>query len=372
MIGDLLDWWRGDEPAGLATVVAGAGPTPRAPGAAMAVGPGGRVVGSLSGGCVEGAVYESAVCVAAGGRPVLERYGAGDLFTPGLGCGGSLDVYVERVDQRTFPQLGEVAADLSLGRAVALATVVSHPDPARVGRRLVVRSDRPAEGGLGSARADGAVHDDALGLLAAGTSTTVEYGPDGERLGVGMRVFVDAHAPRARMLVFGAVDFAAAVSRMGGFLGYRVTVCDARPVFATAARFSDAEEVVADWPPRYLAAELAAGRLDARTVVVVLTHDDKVDVPLLDVALRAPLAFVGAMGSRSVHERRTALLREAGVTETQLARLASPVGLDLGGRTPEETAVSIAAQIVASRWGGTGVPLVETAGRIHGGAAGNA
>jgi xanthine dehydrogenase accessory factor len=181
-----------------------------------------------------------------------------------------------------------------------------------------------------------------------------------------MAVFVSSHAPRPRMLVFGAIDFAAAVAQQGSLLGYRVTVCDARPVFATSSRFPTADEVVVDWPHRYLAAQIAAGAVDARTVVCVLTHDPKFDVPLLEVALRAPeIGYVGAMGSRRTHEDRLARLRQAGLTDAQLARLASPIGLDLGGRTPEETAVSIAAEIIARRWGGLGRPLAETGGRIH-------
>src|SRR3712207_377774 len=167
------------------------------------------------------------------------------------------------------------------------------------------------------------------------------------------------------MVVFGAIDFAAAVARVGGFLGYRVTVCDARPVFATVRRFPEADEVVVDWPHRYLRAQAEAGRVDGRTVLCVLTHDPKFDGPLLEVALRLPVAYVGAMGSRRTHDDRLARLRDAGLGADELARLSSPIGLDLGARTPEETAVSIAAEIVAARWGGTGARLADLDGRIH-------
>jgi xanthine dehydrogenase accessory factor len=152
---------------------------------------------------------------------------------------------------------------------------------------------------------------------------------------------------------------------MGVFLGYRVVVCDARPVFATARRFPDAHEVVCAWPHRYLADEVAAGRVDERTVVAVLTHDPKFDVPLLEVALSAPAGYVGAMGSRRTHESRLAQLRASGVGEVALARLRSPIGLDIGGRTAEETAVSIAAELVQSRWGGTGQPLSSIDSPVH-------
>jgi xanthine dehydrogenase accessory factor len=181
-----------------------------------------------------------------------------------------------------------------------------------------------------------------------------------------MRVFVWAFAPAPRMLVFGAIDFAAAVARVGDFLGYHVTVCDARPVFATNTRFPHADEVVVSWPHKYLKAEVDAGRVDRRTVICVLTHDPKFDVPVLEVALRLPeVAYIGAMGSRRTHEDRLARLREAGLTDDEVARLSSPIGLDLGARTPEETAVSIAAEIIAGRWGGTGDRLSATDGRIH-------
>jgi xanthine dehydrogenase accessory factor len=221
-------------------------------------------------------------------------------------------------------------------------------------------------GSLGSARVDDAVRDDALGMLGTGQSGVLGYGPDGERRGEGMRVFVWGFAPPPRMIVFGAIDFAAAVARIGGFLGYHVTVCDARPVFATATRFPSADEVVVSWPHKYLQAEADAGRVDSRTVLCVLTHDPKFDVPLLEVALTLPeVGYVGAMGSRKTHDDRVARLREAGLDEEALARLSSPIGLDLGARTPEETAVSIAAEIVAQRWGGGGARLGVLEGRIH-------
>lgn len=368
---ELMRWWRAGESVGVGTVVATFRSAPRPAGASMLVGPSGEAVGSVSGGCVEGAVYELGQEVMASGAPVLQRYGVSDddAFAVGLTCGGILDVFVETVSEETFPELGAVSDDIDAGRPVAVATVIDHPDPAWVGRRLVVRPegvDGMPAGSLGSPRADAAVTDDARGLLAAGRTETLTYGPDGERRGEGLRVFVAAYAPRPRMLVFGAIDFAAAVAHVGAFLGYRVTVCDARPVFATASRFPAADEVVVEWPHRYLAAEVEAGRVDSRTVVCVLTHDPKFDVPLLEVALRMPdVAYVGAMGSRRTHDDRLERLREAGITEAELERLSSPIGLDLGARTPEETAVSIAAEIVALQWGGGGRRLQETDGSIH-------
>lgn len=367
VLADLLAIWRSGGTAAMATVVRTFRSAPRPPGAAMVVSPDGAASGSVSGGCVEGAVYELGTEVIADGVARLQRYGVSDddAFAVGLTCGGILDIFVEPVSQKAFPELADIADDIDAHRPVAVATVIAHPDPAWVGRRLVIGSDG-VTGSLGSSRADAAVTDDARGLLATGRSEVLTYGPDGERRGAGMEVFVAAHAPRPRMLVFGAIDFAAAVARQGSLLGYRVTVCDARPVFATRARFPTADEVVVEWPNRYLAAQAEAGALDGRTVVCVLTHDPKFDVPLLEVALRLPeVGYIGAMGSRRTHEDRLARLREAGLTDDELARLASPIGLDLGARTPEETAVSIAAEIIARRWGGTGRPLGDIGGRIH-------
>ncbi|VBA33778.1 putative xanthine dehydrogenase subunit A [Mycobacterium attenuatum] len=370
MLAELLSIWRAGETAGLATVVRTVRSAPRPPGAAMVVAPDGSVSGSVSGGCVEGAVYELAAEVVHTGIPRLQRYGFSDddAFAVGLTCGGIIDVFVESASQATFPELGAVARDIAGHRPVAIATVIAHPDAHWVGRRLVVHPDAgsPAAGSLGSARADAAVTDDARGLLALGRNEILEYGPDGQRRGEGMEVFVASYAPRPRMLVFGAIDFASALARQGSLLGYRVTVCDARAVFATATRFPTADEVVVDWPHRYLAVQAAAGAIDERTVICVLTHDPKFDVPVLEVALRLPKAgYVGAMGSRQTHDDRLRRLRAAGLTEAELSRLSSPIGLDLGARTPEETAVSIAADIIARRWGGGGRPLAETDGRIH-------
>jgi xanthine dehydrogenase accessory factor len=362
----LARWWVDGEPAALATVVGTYRSAPRRPGASMLVGPGGEAVGSVSGGCVEGAVYELGQQVLADGRPVLQRYGVSDddAFAVGLTCGGIIDLFVEKVDRHTFPQLGDVAEAIAAERPVAVATVVAGP-PERVGTRVVVWPDR-VDGTTGSPRLDDAVRDDVRGLLDAGRNATLHYGVDGQRRGEGLDVFVESFAPPPRMIVFGAIDFAAAVAQMGSFLGYRVTVCDARPVFATASRFPGANEVVVEWPHRYLAAEAQAGRIDGRTVLCVLTHDPKFDVPLLEVALRLPeVAYIGAMGSRRTHDDRRARLLERGLTEAELARVSSPIGLDLGARTPEETAVSIAAEMIAVHWGGAGTRLADRDGPIH-------
>ena len=369
VLDELVAQWRQGKPTAVGTVVSTYRSAPRPAGASMLVTSDERAVGSVSGGCVEGAVFELGQQVLAERTPVLERYGVSDdeAFTVGLTCGGIIDVFVEKVDSVSFPELDEVAASVAKKEPVAVVTVVAHPDAGRVGLRLVVWPDRHS-GTLGSSRADEAILEDVRGALAAGRTVTLHYGPDGQRRGEGMDVFVNSLDPPPRMLVFGAIDFAAAMARMGVFLGYHVTVCDARPVFATKSRFPDAHEVVVNWPHRYLKAEAEAGRIDQRTVVTVLTHDPKFDVPVLVEALRLDLAYIGAMGSRRTHQDRAVRLREAGVTDAEMSRIASPIGLDLGARTPEETAVSIAAEVISLRWGGTATAtrLADAEGPIHG------
>jgi len=357
----VLAWAEQGRGCAVATVVRTWNSSPRPAGASMAVAAGGEVVGSVSGGCVEGAVHALAEEVIATGQARRVTYGVSDdeAFAVGLTCGGVLELVVAPVTAADVPLLAALAADLRGERAVALVTAAGGEGP--LGARLLVGEGR-CEGTLGSDRLDGAVADAARGLLAAGRTGVVHVGPDGERRGDELALFVESCAPPPRMHVFGAIDFAAAVVRMGKFLGFRVTVCDARPVFATAARFPEADEVVVAWPHRWL----ATAPVDDRTVICVLTHDPKFDVPLLEVALRTPAAYVGAMGSRRTHEARLAALREAGLGEAELARLSSPIGLDLGGRTPEETAVSIAAEVVALRWGGTGRRLGDVPGPVHG------
>ncbi len=320
VIEELERWWRDGATVGLGTVVGTWKSAPRQPGAAMLVGPDGTAVGSVSGGCVEGAVYELAESVRDGGEAHLQRYGVSDddAFTVGLTCGGIIDIFIEQINRDTFPELGQIAADVRDGMPVAVATLVSG-DEARVGRRLVVGPDT-VSGSLGSPRLDDAVRDDVTGMLAQGRTGIVHYGPDGERRGDDLAVFVSCYAPRPRMIVFGAIDFAAAVANVGAFLGYRVTVCDARETFATPRRFPDADEVVVNWPHKYL----AETEVDERTVVCVLTHDPKFDVPLLELALRMPLAYVGAMGSRRTNEDRLTRLRELGLTEAELAPAPRP------------------------------------------------
>ncbi|MBO7934692.1 XdhC family protein [Streptomyces sp. S9] len=362
---ELNRWAAQGRDFAVATVVAVGGSAPRRPGAALAVDTDGTAIGSVSGGCVEGAVYDLCRQALEDGEPVLERFGYSDddAFAVGLTCGGVIDILVTpvRAHDPVRPVVTAALAAAASGTAAALARVVSGPADL-VGRALLVHADGRREGSLGAhPELDRTLAAEAGAFLDAGRTGTLEIGARGSRCGVPLTVLVESAVPPPRMIVFGAIDFASALVRVGKFLGHHVTVCDARPVFATRARFPEADEIVVDWPHRYL----ERTRVDARTVLCVLTHDAKFDVPLLRLALRLPVAYVGAMGSRRTHLDRNERLREVGVTELELARLRSPIGLDLGARTPEETALSIAAEIVANRRGGTGVPLTGAHTPIH-------
>ncbi|WP_327672282.1 MULTISPECIES: XdhC/CoxI family protein [unclassified Streptomyces] len=363
---ELHRWVEQGRDFAVATVVAVGGSAPRQPGAALAVDSEGTAIGSVSGGCVEGAVYELCRQALEDGEPVLERFGYSDddAFAVGLTCGGVIDILVMPVRASDTAVRGVLAGALgaaATGEAAALARVVSGPGEL-MGRALLVRPGGSYEGGFGAhPELDRTVAGEAAAFLDTGRTGTVEIGEQGSRCGSPLTVLIESSVPAPRMIVFGAIDFASALVRMGKFLGYRVTVCDARPVFATAARFPDADEIIVEWPHKYL----ERTEVDGRTVLCVLTHDAKFDVPLLQLALRLPVAYVGAMGSRRTHLDRNDRLREVGVTELELARLRSPIGLDLGARTPEEVAVSIASQIVADRRGGTGVSLTGAHTPIH-------
>ncbi|MFB6938797.1 XdhC family protein [Streptomyces chartreusis] len=362
---ELHRWVEQGRDFAVATVVAVGGSAPRQPGAALAVDADGTAIGSVSGGCVEGAVYELCQQALQDGETVLERFGYSDedAFAVGLTCGGIIDILVTpvRAQDPARPVLAAALAAASAGEAAAVARIVSGPLDL-VGRALLVRPDGGYDGGFGGhPELDRTVAAEAGAFLDAGRTGTLEIGEQGSRCGAPLTVLVESSVPAPRMIVFGAIDFASALVRIGKFLNYHVTVCDARPVFATRTRFPEADEIVVEWPHKYL----ERTEVDARSVLCVLTHDAKFDVPLLQLALRLPVAYVGAMGSRRTHLDRNERLRQVGVTELELARLRSPIGLDLGARTPEETALSIASEIVAGRRGGSGVSLTGAHTPIH-------
>ena len=360
----LADWWNAGHTVAVATVCDTWQSAPRSPGSIMVLGPDGEVTGSVSGGCVEGVVYESCGDALATGRPRLEHYGVSDAeaFSVGLTCGGEIDIFVEPVSPQTYPELGDAMS--TDHPPVAVATVIAHELPVRVGRHLVVH-ESGILGSLGSQALDEAVAREARARAGEGKSTVVSYQRDEVAGEPAVRVLISVRAITARLLVFGATDLTAAVASLGTFAGYHVTVCDARSVFATRARFHEAAEVINEWPHRYLAREAAEGRIDERTALAVLTHDPKFDTPLLQVALGIPVGYIGLLGSRRTCEDRRRRLVDVGVPADQLDRLRAPIGLDIGGHSVQETAISIVAEIIAARSGGTGAPLSSVTSRIH-------
>ena len=254
---------------------------------------------------------------------------------------------------------------LRVEQPVVLATAIEGPNP---GAKLLIRPGFPRLGTLGDDSLDRVVERDALGELESGLTVTRHYGPNGQARERDVAVFVESFAPPPQMVIFGAVDFTAALARAAKTLGYRVTVCDARPIFATAARFPMADEVVVDWPDRHLAK--VGATLTRRDAVCVLTHDPKFDVPAIVSALGTAVGYLGAMGSRRTTAARDERLRQAGVDEAGVARVMAPIGLDIGARTPEETAISICAEIIALRTGKTAPSLRDADGPIHPGGGG--
>ncbi|MEV0331965.1 XdhC family protein [Nocardia sp. NPDC050717] len=375
------------EPVALARIVDRTGAGPRETGAAMAVTADGRVIGSLSGGCVESSIVDTAGVVLRDGVASIERFAAADELAVGLPCGGEIEVFVERLDRTALPLLHALSTALRAGQAVAYATTLeSAPDRALLyadrvePRRGLGRDAGPPRGEAAVAREPApdrqlvylgriapwrALDKDVAALLGTGRNGLIG-GQDGTpAVTARPRTFVQVFRSPARLILAGANDYTRALTVAAGRLGYHVTVVDARETFTTPARFPAADAVVVDWPHRYLDTEFRAGRIDDRTVVCVLTHDPKFDVPALVTAVRLPVAFVGALGSRRAHDDRTRRLREAGLTDAETARIRSPLGLDLGAHTPDETAISILAQILADRAGATGHPLDTLDGPIH-------
>jgi len=388
----LLGTWRpaaSGQRCAVATVVGTDGSVPRPVGTSMLVAETGEVLGSLSGGCVEGAVVEAALGAMRDGGTRREFFGysAEDAFAAGLTCGGGLEIHIEPLGQEPNRLRLDSLRDLAghPGRGAALirrvdaggSGAVVVPDPATFQvlqsaelAALLSAGDPAGAGPLiraAAAQLEPLLRQGRTGLVRlAGTDCPPEP----------VTLLVESRLPAARLLVFGANDFGAALVPAANLLGFRVTLCDARPAFAQQDRFSAADQVVAAWPHRYLAGEAQAGRIDARTVICVLTHDPKFDVPLLQTALGLGVAYVGAMGSRRSHSERIDALRRAGVADDDLARLHSPIGLDLGAVTPEEVAVSITAELVATRSKAAGlkfagdngqgcVSLKDASGPIH-------
>jgi xanthine dehydrogenase accessory factor len=321
VLSTLERWTRENLRVATATVVKTERSAPRDAGAVLAVSERGEVAGSVTGGCVEPAVYREAEEVLAGGAPRLKTYGIADdeALEVGLPCGGTVHIFVDALDPGLVAPLAEA---MRAEQPIALEVTLSGDD---AGAKRLVRAGDAGPAGE---------------LLARGETGLAKI--------AGEQIFVSSFAPRPRMFIFGAVDHAAAVAELGRFLGYHVTVCDARAKFTTPERFPDVDELVVDWPDRFLSQAV----VDERTAIIVLTHDHKFDVPLLRIALQTNAGYIGAMGSRRTTDERERRLRDEGVTDEQLMRVHAPIGLRLGARTPEEVAVAIAAELVSVVRGG--------------------
>lgn len=381
LLPDLRGWLGGGARVALARVVDLDGSGPRLPGAAMAISDDGRVAGSVSGGCIESAVVTEALDVLDDGAARLVRFGYSDddAVAVGLTCGGTVHVFIEVVTASRWAAIERIAAAVAEDRPAAVATVVAGPGAGawvdlagdRAGDRAVpadATADRAQAGAawagsLGDPGLDRVVRRDVIGEMASGRSGVRRYGSSGEAGADDVAVFIETFAPPPRMIIFGAIDFTAALARVGKILGFHVTVCDARAVFATSLRFPMADQVLVDWPHRYL--DRCGAALGANDAVCVLTHDHKFDVPAIAAALATRCGYIGALGSRRTTEERARRLRAAGVTDAALRRVRAPIGLDLGARTPEETAIAICAEIITVRTGHAAGPLRDGTGPLH-------
>jgi xanthine dehydrogenase accessory factor len=355
-----VSWLRDGRRVARALLVEALGSTPLDPGAAMYIDADGAIEGSVTGGCVEAALAEECAAVLAGGEPRVREYGISDDVAAGVGlmCGGTVRILVSELRDARDPFIAALAA-AGAGEPAALATVLDGP---QAGAALAIAGDAVVGALGGPELLDRSVEREVRGALAQGISTLRRFGSDGRQTGGDVRVWIEAYAPPARLVILGAIDYSVALARAARLLGFRTTICDARGPFIASARFAEVAEVVVDWPDRYLAGQ----ELTERDAVLVFTHDPKFDEPALREALASGAGYVGAMGSRRTQRDRRERLLEAGVSEASLARLAAPCGLDIGARRPEETAVSILGEIIARRTGRRGDLLADTSGPIRG------
>jgi xanthine dehydrogenase accessory factor len=343
-----------------ATLVERIGSAPLDPGAQMLIDERSNIEGSVTGGCVEAALIEEAEAVLRGEAARVVTYGVSDkeAIDVGLMCGGTVRVFVHEHTADGVDVLEAVAGARAIGRPVAMATLLEGD---RAGAKMAILEDRVV-GGLGVTELlDSSVERDARGQLDEGMSRIRRYGSEGEVMGAEIPVYIQAFSSRPRMVIFGAIDFSAELAKLANEIGYKVTICDARGPFIKSPRFSRSAEVVVEWPDRYLEGQ----QLGPRDVVLVFTHDPKFDEPALIGALATGAGYIGALGSRRTQTRRVERLIDAGLEESSIARIHAPCGLDVGARTPAETAVSVLAEVIAVRAGRSGESLSETDGPIH-------
>jgi xanthine dehydrogenase accessory factor len=355
-----VEWLRQGRRVVSAALVERIGSAPLDPGAQMLIDDQGNIEGSVTGGCVEAALVEEAERILAGGEARVVTYGVTDEEALGVGlmCGGTVRVFVHEHGDDALKPLEAAAVARAAGMPVARATLL---DGGLAGASMSVVDDRV----VGSLRVtellDRSVERDARGQLDEGLSRIRRYGAGGEVMGSDLAVYIQAFSTPPRMVIFGAIDFSAEIANVASDIGYKVTICDAREPFVKSPRFSRDADVVVDWPDRYLRGQ----ELGPRDVVLVFTHDPKFDEPALTAALASGAGYVGALGSRRTQERRVERLRDLGLDEQSIARIHAPCGLDVGARTPSETAISILAEVIAVRTGRTGESLRETSGPIH-------
>ncbi|HSJ17886.1 MAG TPA: XdhC/CoxI family protein [Solirubrobacterales bacterium] len=347
-----------------ATLVERIGSAPLDPGAQMLIDDRGGIEGSVTGGCVEAALVEEAQRILAGGEPRIVTYGVSDdeAAEVGLMCGGTVRVFVHELGAEVAEAIDAVAGAREVHRPIARATLL---DSERAGATIAI-TEEEVVGSFGITELlDRSVARDARGQLDEGVSRIRRYGAGGEVMGSDVGVYIQAFSTAPRMVIFGAIDYSAEMAKLARDVGYEVTICDAREPFVASPRFSSNAEVVVDWPDRYM-----EGReLGPRDVVLVFTHDSKFDEPALLAALDSGAGYVGALGSRRTQEKRVERLRDAGLDDDEIARIHAPCGLDLGARTPSETAVSVLAEVIAVRADRSGESLRQTSGPIHAEAA---
>ena len=336
---DLTRWVERDEPIALATVIRTWGSSPRGVGAKMALTPGGKITGSVSGGCVEGAVAEAGTQVLKTGQPQLLHFGVADetAWQVGLACGGSIDVYVNRLDHDLFEIL---RMGMQEARPMVVATVVRGPDPL-LGEQMVLTKEGKIYGSLSSPY-ENQVLAGAEAALAKGRAKSLRLERHGEEP---VEIFADVLLPPPALVMVGGVHIAIALTSIARTLGYRSVIVDPRRAFGSPERFSHGDELIQAWPDE----AFSRIELTENTAVVMLTHDPKIDDPALKIVLNSPVFYIGVLGSRNTHAKRRIRLLEAGISEPQLARLHAPIGLDIGGDTPEEIALAVMAEIVAAR-----------------------
>jgi xanthine dehydrogenase accessory factor len=355
-----LEWLRERRSVAAATLVEAEGSSPFEPGATMLVDSEGNVEGSVTGGCVESALVDEAAAVLAGGEPRLCTYGISDELAAkvGLMCGGTVHVLVSRLDGASATATQAALSEVVEGRPAALATSIDGPGR---GARLALVADE-AVGGLGAGELlDDNVARELGGMLEHGITAIRRYGADGATMGSDHAVLLQAFAEPPRMVIVGAIDFSVALATLAREVGYVPTIVDPREPFLRSRRFSEVAETVAEWPDDFL----EQAELGPRDVVLVFTHDPKLDQPALIAAVRSGAGYVGALGSRRTQRDRAARLRESGLSDQEIGRIAAPCGLDIGARTPAETAISILGEVVARQHERGGEPLAEAEGPIH-------